>query len=209
MKREHQTTTSNPLMDFLQAHNAIFYSPLSQTDTTDWISGNAMTPYSANSVVWDSANQIWKFQHVSGQPYNLNQFYAKWDLKETLVQSYIQWTAIAQLYAYDSPTGTNYCYDIFPTAIGCQLFGTLGSETQSAATFYLYNGTSWQDQYKDGIRLVNYNYNNVYNFFNGTNGIRIGRPYIADRAKTYGMRNFAVFALGLTLTEINQYFALI
>lgn len=206
-KREHHIKT-NALLDFLQAHNCIFYSPLSQTDTTDWISGNAMTPYSANSVVWDSANQIWKFQKVSGQPTNSSQYYARWNLKETLVQSVMQWTAIAELFAYNQ-SDLNICYDTFPTDWGLSMFGTQGQITQSAQLLYNYNSTSWQDQYRDGVRELNYNYGRIYNLFNGCTGIRIGCPSSAAASKTYGMRNFAVFAKQLTPAEMTEYFSLI
>ena len=207
MKREH-TTQSHTLLDFLQEHNCIFYSPLSYDDTTDWISGNAMMKYSTNSAVWDSANNIWKFKKVSGQPTNNSQYYARWNLKETLVQSVMQWTAIAELLAYDQ-SDLNRCYDTFPTDLGCSMYGTQGQITQSAQQFYNYNSTSWQDQYRDGIRELNYNYGRIYNLFNGCTGIRIGCPDNAAVSKTYGMRNFAIFPEPFTLSEINEYFNLI
>lgn len=207
MKREHEIQT-NKLQDFLQAHNCIFYSPLSYDDTSDWISGNAMTLYSSNSAVWDSGNGIWKFQKVSGQPTNNSQYYARWNLKETLVQSVMQWTAIAELLAYDQ-SDLNRCYDTFPTDWGCNMFGTQGQITQSAQLLYNYNSTSWQDQYRDGIRELNYNYGRIYNLFNGCTGIRVGCPDNAEASKTYGMRNFAVFAKQLTPAEMTEYFNLI
>lgn len=207
MRREYNIQ-SNSLLDFLQAHDCIFFSPLSQNDTSDWISGNAMTLYSSNSAVWDAVNGIWKFQKVSGQPMNNSQYYARWNLKETLVQSVMQWTAIAELLAYDQ-SDINRCYDTFPTDWGCSMFGTQGQITQSAQLFYDYNSTSWQDQYRDGIRELNYNYGRIYNLFNGCTGIRIGCPTNSSTAKTYGMRNFAVFAKQLTPAEMTEYFNLI
>lgn len=207
MKREHKIQT-NKLPDFLQTHNCIFYSPLSYDDTSDWISGNAMTLYSLNSAVWDPVNSIWKFQKVAGQPTNNSQYYARWNLKETLVQSVMQWTAIAEMLAYDQ-SDYNPCYEIFPTAWGFSMFGTQGQITQSAQLFYKYNSTSWQDQYRDGIRELNYNYGRIYNFTNGCTGIRVGRPTNSTTSKAYGMRNFAVFAKQLTPAEMNEYFNLI
>lgn len=207
MKREH-ITQSDPLMDFLRAHNCIFYSPLSQTDTTDWISGNAMTPYSANSVVWDSARQMWKFQHVSGQPYNASQYYAKWDLKETLIQTAAQWSAVSQFYAYNL-NGVNINYDALPTRLGLSMNGTIYSETESAQVFASDNVSTVQTLWKNGVSVFNYNYGSIINAFNNTTGVRIGCPHNSGSAKTYGMRNFAIFPQGMTITEINQYFALI
>ena len=181
---------------------------MSQNDTTDWISGNSMVLYSSNSAVWDSANDILKFQKVSGQPTNNSQYYARWNLKETLVQSVMQWTAIAELLAYDQ-SDLNLCYDTFPTAWGLSMFGTQGQITQSAQLFYNYNSTSWQDQYRGGIKVAYNNYGRIYNLFNGCTGIRIGCPSNASASKTYGMRNFAVFAKQLTPAEITEYFNLI
>lgn len=207
MRREH-SKEEDRLIKFLQEHNCIFYSPLSQNGTSDWISGNAMTLYSSNSAVWDAVNGIWKFQKVSGQPTNNSQYYARWTLKETLVQSVMQWTAIAELLAYDQ-SDTNRCYDTFPTDLGCNMYGTQGQITQSAQLLYTYNNTSWQDQYRDGIMEFNYNYGRIYNLFNGCTGIRVGCPDNAAASKTYGMRNFAVFAKQLTPAEMNEYFNLI
>lgn len=199
---------NTPLTNFLKAHNCIFYSPLSQNDTSDWVSGNAMTLYSSNSAVWDSANNILKFQKVSGQPMNNSQYYARWNLKETLVQSVMQWTAVAEMLAYDQ-SDTNLCYDTFPTPWGTSMFGTQGHITQSAQLLYTYDSTSWQYQYRDGIMVGSNNYGRIYNMFNGCTGIRIGCPTNATTAKTYGMRNFAIFAKQLTPAEITEYFNLI
>ena len=206
-KREHITQQSNPLLDFLQAHNCIFYSPLTQDDTTDWISGNSMVKYNANSAMWDSANNIWKFQYVSGQPYNANQYYAKWDLKETILQSSINFTSIAQLRAY-SVSNVNACYDILPNRGGLSMYGTINQETQSAQVFYT-DSVSHQLQYRNAVKVLDYAYGSILNAANGTTGIRIGCPNQSEAAKTYGMRNFSVYSEMLSLSEINEYFSLI
>jgi hypothetical protein len=208
MKREH-TIQIDRLTKFLQQHNCIFYSPLSQDDTTDWISGNAMVKRLNDSAVWDSTNNMWKFQYVSGQSYNANEYYVKWDLNNTIVQSQMNLTAIAQTY---SDTTTDCFYDFLPTRIGLSLATystTTGNESESVQVFATVNNISRQKVYVDGVMTLDYNYNMPYNFFNGETGFRIGCPINSSRATTFCMRNFALFADALSLDEISEYFNIV
>lgn len=208
MRREHNIQ-SNPLLDFLQAHDCIFFSPLSQNDTSDWISGNAMTLYSSNSAVWDAVNGIWKFQHVSGQPYNNSMYAARWQCQIPSI-SPAEFTGIAELYAYNV-SDANSCYDVLPTRQGLSLYGTQGTLTQSAQVLGTENNRTVQRQYRDGIVVFSYNYSAIVSVPAITH-IRIGTFYNNYQAQVqgpYGLRNFAFFLKELTLSEINEYFNMI
>lgn len=210
-RREHITSQSHTLLDFLQEHNCIFYSPLSYEDTTDWISGNAMMKYSANSVVWDSANQIWKFQHVSGQPYNNTQYAARWTLGIP-IPSGTPWNicCVMELYAYYT-SDSNACYDLLPTRQGFGVYGTLNQLTQSAQVFAVSGSSTDQYRYRNGAQVFTYHYSTVL-AMPYEDMIRIGQfafNNYAEMLGPYGVRNMAFFLQSFTLSEINEYFNLI
>ena len=213
MKREH-TTQSNSLLDWLKSKNCILYSPLSQNDTTDWISGNQIIPYGEGSMIWDSNQQMWKFSKLASQPYGDTQYFAYWELKETVQQQNWITTGIAELYS-DSYTRDSYsCYDSLPTRAGMSLYGTRYSLTQSAQVFSIVSNKSRQQQYRNGSSVFTYNYNTILQF-PVTTGIRIGNPMNRTVDETsrssgpYWLRNFAFFLQAFTLSEINEYFSLI
>ena len=204
MRREADIQKNSPLMDFLSAHNCVIYSPLSQNDTSDWINGNEIETYASNSMVWDSANGIWKFQHVSGQPYDNNHYAARWECNFPAQQAVF--TGIAEFYAYNV-SDTNLCYDFFPTRSGLSLYGTLNALTQSAQVF----DRTLQYQYRNGSVVFTYYYPNGVTI-PVTTHIRIGvfhNDYQAPAQGPYGLRNFAFFLKALTQQEINEYFNLI
>ena len=213
MKREH-TTQSNSLLDWLKSKNCILYSPLSQNDTTDWISGNAIELYNSNSMVWDSAHDIWKFQKVGGQS-GASSYFARWELKEVLQPQSMVFTAICQFYAYYDwqGSGLNCVYDFLPTRQGMSLYGTLNNETESAQIFGIENSKSKQMQYRDGSQVFTYNYTSILQLPQTTH-IRIAAPnnggnFAGNNTGPYGVRNFAFFLKAFTLSEINEYFNLI
>lgn len=213
MKREHKTQ-SNPLLDWLKSKNCILYSPLSQNDTTDWISGNQIVPYGEGSMIWDSNRQMWKFSKLSNQPYGDTQYFGYWNLKELIPQQNILFTCIAELYT-DSYTPDSYsCYDLLPTRAGTSLYGTRYSLTQSAQVFSIVSNKSRQQQYRNGSSVFTYNYNTILQLPVITS-IRIGNPMNRTVDETsrssgpYWLRNFAVFLQAFTLSEINEYFSLI
>lgn len=191
MRREYKK--EKPVVDWLVNHNCLLYSPLTHEDTSDWISGNAIETYSPNSMVWDDVNGIWKFQHVSGQPYNNNQYAARWECPIPSV-SPAEITCIAEFYAYNI-SDTNTCYDVLPTRQGWGLYGTQGTLTQSAQVFATENNRTVQRQYRDGIIVFSYNYNTIGSVPAITH-IRIGtfhNSYQAAVQGPYGLRNFAFF----------------
>lgn len=213
MKREH-TTQSNPLLAWLESKNCILYSPLSQNDTTDWISGNAIEVYNNNSMVWDSAHDIWKFQKVGGQS-GASSYFARWELNEILTQQPMVFTAICQFYAYYDwqGSGLNSVYDFLPTRMGMSLYGTLNNETESAQIFGVVNNKSKQLQYRNGSQVFTYNYTSILQLPQTTH-IRIAAPnnygyFEGNSTGPFGVRNFAFFLQAFTLSEINEYFNLI
>ena len=144
-------------MLFLAAHNCELYSPLSQTDTTDWISGNQIEVYAQDSMVWDSTNNIWKFQHVNGQPWNNNMYAAKWQLKNARAAQRTIQTCCAEFLAYNVGD-INSCYDVLPTRAGLGLYGTKNVITDSAQLFAPNGSGVIQYQYRNGTQVFTYTY---------------------------------------------------
>lgn len=213
MKREH-ALQSNPLLEWLKSKNCILYSPLSQDDTTDWISGNQIIPYGEGSMLWDSNRQMWKFSKLASQPYGDTQYFAYWNLKETMSQQNWVSTGIAELYT-DSYTPDSYiCYDLLPTRVGSSLYGTRYALTHSAQTFSIENNRSIQRQYRNGSTVFTYTYNQILQL-PYSDRIRIGNPMNRTTAETqrtsgpYWLRNFAYFLQVLSSAEITEYFNLI
>lgn len=208
MRREH-SKEEDKLIKFLREHNCIFYSPLSQNDTSDWISGNAMVKYANDSAVWDNNVGMYKFKLASGQSYGTNQYYAKWNLIDTIVQSQMNITVVSLTY---SDTTQDCFYDFFPTRIGISLTTystTTGDKSESSQEFTTVNNISHQKVFVDGVETLDYNYNRAYNFFNGSTGVRIGCPSNSSYATTYCMQHFALFTQALSLGEINEYFNIV
>lgn len=213
MKREHNIQ-SNPLLEWLQSKNCMLYSPLSQNDTTDWISGNQIIPYGEGSMIWDSNRQMWKFSKLASQPYGDTQYFAYWNLKESIPQQNELTTCIAELYV-DSYTPDVYnCYDLLPTRIGLSLYGTRYALTHSAQTFSIENNRSIQRQYRNGSTVFTYTYNQILQL-PYSDRIRIGNPMnrttseIQRTSGPYWLRNFAYFLQVLSPAEITEYFNLI
>lgn len=212
MRREHLAVKDvNPLLDFLNSHSCVLYSPLSQTDTSDWISNNEIEKYAADSMVWDSANGIWKFQHVSGQPYNNNMYAAKWEFKTQLQSRRAIFTCVAEFLAYNV-SDINQCYDFLPTRTGFGFWGTKDVITDSAQVFQPSGSVAInQYQYRNGVRVFSYTYNSGLTLPVATH-FRIGTFHNTTQAPVqgpYGFRNLALFSDPLTLDEINEYFSLI
>lgn len=215
MKREHNIISeSNPLMSFLNAHNCIFYTPLSQTDTSDWISGNAMQLYNANSAVWDSAKNMWKFQYASNPTGGTNAYYAKWSLKELLSMSPPVFSAVAELYCYSATNNgnvSNYNLSNNSSGAGLTMYGTQNQLTQSCQQFYTSNNATIQRHVMNGNIAFEYNYNQLINlpdmlYVDIGWDMRYNQTY---RRGPWGMRNFAVFNSVLSVDEINEYFNII
>lgn len=214
MRREQMASQSNPLLAWLESKNCVLYSPLSQNDTTDWISGNQIIPYGEGSMLWDNNHQMWKFSKLSNQPYGDSQYFAYWNLKEPIPQQNMEFTCIAELYI-DSYTPDSYnCYDFLPTRVGLSLYGTRYSLTQSSQVFAIENNRSMQRQYHNGSTVLTYTYNNILQI-PYADGIRIGDPMNRTPNETlrsagpYWLRNLAFFLQDLSLSEINEYFNLI
>lgn len=208
MKREH--AISNPLVDFLQAHNCLFYSPLSHDDTTDWISGNQMMKYANDSVVWDSNLNMWKFTYVTGQSTGRYQYYAKYALATPIpINTRLQYTCLAEYYPYDSATWTSVLtsavYDFLPLNYGMSLSGVTGQINQSAHVFSNENGQTYQKFYRDGVLVYN-NTTNLTVFEDNETHVILGNMRENNMKKQYGVRNLALFMDVLTIQEINEYF---
>lgn len=214
MKREHLISKSNPLVDFLEEHNCIFYSPLTQTDTTDWISGNAMVKYANDSAVWDSSLNMWKFTYVNGQPYSDEQFYAKWTLNTPIPQGTdLNFTVISELYQYDTPVwssvNTSPVYTFYPFRFGMSLSGRQGMMNLSAHQMETTNSGVYQKFFVNGVEIYNAYAYNTSTKFELFNEIGIGNMRGSNMRKMYGMRNFAAFLQVFSLEEINEYFSLL
>lgn len=208
-RRHNKPAAGDPLLTFLAAHNCELYSPLSQTDTTDWISGNQIEVYAQNSMVWDSTNNIWKFQHVNGQPYNNDQYAAKWQLKTARPAQRTILTCCAELLAYNVGD-INSCYDVLPTRAGLGLYGTKNVITDSAQLFAPNGSGVTQIQYRNGTNVFTYLYGSAN--IPAATYIRIATFHNSSQSAVtgpYGLRNFAFFSDPLTLDEINEYFSLI
>lgn len=180
-----------------------------QGDTTDWISGNVMVKYANDSVVWDNTVGMYKFKLASGQSYGTNQYYAKWNLIDTIVQSQANFTVVSLTY---SDTTQDCFYDFFPTRFGLSLPShsiTTDDKSESVQMFSTVNNITHQKVYVNGVEELDYNYNRAYNFFNGSTGVRIGCPINIRYATTYCMQHFALFAQALSLDEINEYFNIV
>lgn len=209
MKREH--AISNPLVDFLEAHNCLFYSPLSHDDTTDWISGNAMVKYANDSAVWDSNLNMWKFKYVNGQPISNVSYYAKWSLKEAIQNGTLkEFTAIAEYYPYDQATWqsvlTDSVYDFLPNNYGMSFSGITGQLNESVHIWITENNSTHQKFYRNGEIIYDVNYGSLQ-YFNYEYTVCIGNPRESRLKHSFGVRNFAIFASPyLNVDEINEYF---
>lgn len=214
MKREEIQVKTNPILDFLIAHNCLFYSPLTQTDTTDWISGNQMVKFANDSAVWDSTLNMWKFQYVTGQQYGTNPYFAKWTLKNVIPQnSAIAFSGAAEFYPYDSQQpGTDYTHvnwDLIPTRFALSMYAPPNVLTNSCQTFKTVNNVTVQYQYMNGVNQTVYTYGQIITFNTNKSEITIGQYENSYFQKHYGMRNFALFENGLSTQEIDEYFSLI
>lgn len=214
MRREDFTTKkSNPLWDFLQAHNCSFYSPLSQDDTSDWISGNPMQQYASGSVLWDGNINMWKFTYVSGQPNDASQYYAKWTLHTPTPNGASRhFTALAELYPYSNGAYTadqHNNYDLLPTRAALSMLGNVGQVNNSGQVWETLNSVTKMYMYKNGTYNLNYNYGSDI-VCPTSSEIRIGCNVNSQLRKQYAMRNFAFFfGTVLEKTEIDEYFNLI
>lgn len=209
MPIRHHCPPPNPFLSFLKRNDCILYSPLSQTDTTDWISGNQIVPYGNGSMTWDSARNIWKFQRLSNQPYGANQYYAKWTLKNSFGGGDALFTCCAEFYAYYT-SDVNCAWDWLPTRGGQSWYGTYNQLTQSAQVLDILNQNSIQYQYRNSVCVLTYPYNVVHQFYY-TDGVRIGCPNSSGSVYRgpFGVRNIAVFLKPFSLNDINEYFALL
>lgn len=213
MRRNH-TKEENRLIKFLQEHNCIFYSPLSQTDTSDWISGNAMVKYANDSVVWDSEHDIWKFQYANNPSGSTNGYYAKWTLNEVYELSPIIVSAVAELYCYNSTDNglvMNWNLSNNSSGGGLSMYGLQNQLVQSCQQFYTSQNTTIQKQIRNGNYVFEYNYNQLINlpdmlYVDIGWDMRYDQPH---RRGPFGMRNFAIFSSILSLTEINEYFNIV
>ena len=213
MKREY-SKEENKLIKFLREHNCIFYSPLSQDDTSDWISGNQMVKFANDSAVWDSTLNMWKFQYVTGQQYGTNPYFAKWTLKNVIPQnSALIFSGAAEFYPYDSQQpGTDYTHanwDLIPTRSGFSMYASPNTLTNSCQTFKTVNNVTVQYQYMNGVNQTVYTYGQIITFNANKSEITIGQYENSYFQKQYGMRNFALFANGFSTQEIDEYFSLI
>ncbi len=200
MKREH--AISNPLVDFLEAHNCLFYSPLSHDDTTDWISGNNIEFTNSVNKQWDNDNLIWKLSKISNNP----AYYARCELFTPIQASIpLEITGVGEFISYTQSDANPNVWDFTPNMYGFALSGTKDVITQSAQTFPIINGSSWQYVYRNGEQIGNLNYNSIlYTRYNAH--IMFGW---VNRNFTFGLRNFACFLSALSLNEINEYFNII
>lgn len=215
MRREH-SKEEDKLIKFLQEHNCIFYSPLSYGDTSDWISGNAMIPFSQNSAVWNSTINMWEFQHTT-QPTGLRGQFVTWNLKEPFSQPAMNFTSVSELYVYQNASDgyRNYTINFATTAelnhYALSMYGNIGNVTNSCQLFLTENGITSQKQYVNGVLKFNYNHNQMLTKDDGVS-VSIGwdnRTNQYDRTGPFGMRNFAIFSSTLSLAEINEYFNIV
>ena len=213
MRREH-SIEEDKLIKFLQEHNCIFYSPLSQDDTTDWISDNEMVKYANGSAVWDSNLNMWKFKYVNGQPISNMSYYVKWSLKEAIQTNTLkEFTAIVEYYPYDSATWqsvlTDSVYDFLPYNNGMSFSGITGQLNNSAHIWTTENNSTHQKFYRNGEIIYDANYGSLQ-YFNYEDTVCIGNPRENRLTHSFGLRNFAVFgAPYLTISEINEYFNIV
>jgi len=165
-------------------------------------------------MTWDSARSIWKFQKVGSQ-YGVSSYFAMWELKTTLVQQPLEFTAICQFYAYYdySGNGLNNVYDFYPNRLGLSFVGTRNYERECAQVFPIINNHSRQLQYRNGVQVSLTDYQSILNVPQTTH-IRIGQPqyngnFNGTSTGPYGVRNFAAFLKAFSLNEVNEYFALL
>lgn len=211
--RRHHGQMGGGLLGFLHAHNCSFYSPLSYSDTTDWISGNQMVKYNSNSAVWDSAINMWKFTYVNGQANSNTAYYAKWTLNTPILQGVPIFTTIGEIYPYDTEQSDiqngKLCWDFLPNRRGQSFIAITGQYNQCSQIMAVSNGESVQYQYTNGSLSFTYQYGSLLNSAYETE-IRIGAPNNSGHRKRYAMRNFALF-IGEAFNNslVNEYFSLL
>ena len=211
MPIRHHCPPPTPFLSFLKRNDCILYSPLSQTDTTDWISGNQIIPYGNGSMTWDSARSIWKFQKLSSQSYGTNSWFAKWQLKIPIEQQEISWSCCVELFAYYYTYNYYSAYETLPTRSAMwSLHGTYNQLTQSAHSHGSENNRTIWKGYKNGTQVYTYTYSSIRQLIYTTD-ICIGMRPNSDSqfSGPYGIRNIAIFAKTFSLNDINEYFALL
>lgn len=68
-RREHNIEES--YIDWLKSLGCVFYSPLTETETRDLISGSQMQQGNNGTVTWDASKGAWYFQDLYSSRYDV------------------------------------------------------------------------------------------------------------------------------------------
>lgn len=205
-KREQ--TKSDSYIDWLKSMGCVFYAPLSQGDTRDYISGQDLV-VSNGTVTWSVNENAYQFYG----PYSLNNFIASWQNLNLDIDT----NNFAGSWMYEVK-GNNV--NIVPICFGGRNFaqnistGYINQWFKWATTIPASDGVTprYQYWYTDG------NYSSLYpsGFNRGTSPTVLGSAaklsvecnpsgsvsYILNR--TYYMRNIMVFNRQLSQNEVKQ-----
>jgi len=204
MKREH--TTSQSYIDWLRSMGCVFYAPLIQGDTRDYISGQDIV-ISNGTVTWDNSENAYKFYG----PYALNSYIASWrNLDMDLNINNLAYSMLCEVKGNNS--------NIVPICLGGRNNVTMNLATGYINTWFklatslpnVSPRTQWW--YTDGN--ISTSFPNGYN--RGNNPIvapsaakysvecNSSGNYSSGLNRTYYMRNAYIFNRALSQDEIKQ-----
>ena len=203
-RREH--ITSQSYIDWLKSLGCVFYAPLIQGDTRDYISGQDIV-ISNGTVTWDNSENAYKFYG----PAALNSYIASW--RNLDMDLNINNLTLSYLFEVK---GNNS--NIVPICLGGRNFCTTSLSTGSIGIWFKYATTvsnitpRTQWWYTNGN--VSSSFPNGYN--RGSNPIVVSSAakssvecnssgsYSSIINRTYYMRNAYIFNRALSQNEIKQ-----
>lgn len=214
MRREHKITES--YVDWLKSLGCVFYSPLTEFETRDLISGQPMQQGNNGSVTWDPNEQAWYFQ----------------DLYQNTFDVIASWQGL-NLPFDTTNIGFSLCYEIklvqngynqWSSALGMCLPLILGGRTagfnaqnmvtslnvwtKCAVVFPKYEGVSrYSYLYKNGDEIHSDNRGNTIFTGNSLTNTRIDSNHRNSTAYSnakYYMRNAMFFDVNLSQAQIRE-----
>ena len=211
MKREHKTTES--YVNWLKSLGCVFYAPLTEGDTRDYISGQDMTII--QNVTWNSSNNSYYFQFTNtsqiGSIAEWNGLNMPLDISNTsygylceikITNWYNQQCGACPLILYGRPSASNTKYTVPQLNVWYKV-GYMYPPT-------IPNVTKYDKWYRDGTMTYQVNRGSTTMTVpqSATTGIWTNNvPSSSFRPYTYAkfyMRNAMVFDRELTLSKIRK-----
>lgn len=204
MRREHYKSQS--YIDWLKSLGCVFYAPLIQGDTKDYISGQPMTIIDG-TVSWDNGESAYKFYG----PTSLNSYIANWQGLDMNLD--INNLAISYLFEVK---GNNS--NIVPICLGGRQFTTTSIATGYTNTWFKYATAMSNISPRTQWWFTNGNVSTTFpNGYNRGNNPIVVNPTAKSNVEcnssgsysyilntTLFMRNAMIFNRALTQDEIRQ-----